>query len=549
MKNKRLGTILSIVLVLTMIGSLIALAATTPPSWVGTESTNRMRQQFIKDEYEAIYSTLNDLTTWLAGVNGYWGKKGDTGTTAGTNFVGTTDAVDLVFKRNSTELFRLVSGGAKVTGVLDVTTDIKNSDSSESVVVNDTFNVVGNQGWGSATPNTLSLVNAARAFAPASGPVNGLYLAVTTAPSASGTYANGSYTSVSKTNNEDMALLFASETRADVADTFTGTVTSAVGLYSIADCEDATCTSAYGIYSVAPALDTGTTTDNYGVYIAEGAKGSGTIANQYGLYVQDMTLGVTNNLSIYSGGAVEVVGSVKVGVTTPDITLTAGDQFIAGTLEVDDVAYLDGGFSVAADGYMEENQLYLDLGHTASIDASAGNLDISVPATGTVDIENGGLTVAGDVTVNGVKLVTASTGDLTLKAGASIYPTTAVTNTSAVFSCYGTLAYTNTTAKGICVLPANANVIDWASIVTTAFDDSGTDKVACGTDFADPDEFLDDLDGEAVGLLRAGSGATLPYTGIGDIGAASKTVWCKFTGQNSNAAHGALTFILYYHVD
>jgi hypothetical protein len=52
-------------------------------------------------------------TVWLpftSAVSG-WLTSGNTGTTAGTNFVGTTDAQDLVFKTNSVEGYRLTSGG------------------------------------------------------------------------------------------------------------------------------------------------------------------------------------------------------------------------------------------------------------------------------------------------------------------------------------------------------------------------------------------------------------------------------------------------------
>ena len=40
-----------------------------------------------------------------------WGLSGNTGTTAGTNFIGTTDATDFVFKTNSAEKLRILSGG------------------------------------------------------------------------------------------------------------------------------------------------------------------------------------------------------------------------------------------------------------------------------------------------------------------------------------------------------------------------------------------------------------------------------------------------------
>jgi len=47
--------------------------------------------------------------TWAAAAASGWALTGNSGTTAGTNFVGTTDNVDLVFKRNSTEAGRIGS--------------------------------------------------------------------------------------------------------------------------------------------------------------------------------------------------------------------------------------------------------------------------------------------------------------------------------------------------------------------------------------------------------------------------------------------------------
>lgn len=44
-------------------------------------------------------------------TSGEWHILGNSGTTAGTNFLGTTDAQDLVFKRNSSEAFRVYSSG------------------------------------------------------------------------------------------------------------------------------------------------------------------------------------------------------------------------------------------------------------------------------------------------------------------------------------------------------------------------------------------------------------------------------------------------------
>ncbi len=40
-----------------------------------------------------------------------WKLTGNAGTTAGTNFIGTTDAVDLVFKTDSTEVMHMLANG------------------------------------------------------------------------------------------------------------------------------------------------------------------------------------------------------------------------------------------------------------------------------------------------------------------------------------------------------------------------------------------------------------------------------------------------------
>ena len=56
-----------------------------------------------------VAATALDLSPIVA-ANG-WSKTGNSGTTAGTNFVGTTDAIDFVTKTNNTEKMRVTSSG------------------------------------------------------------------------------------------------------------------------------------------------------------------------------------------------------------------------------------------------------------------------------------------------------------------------------------------------------------------------------------------------------------------------------------------------------
>jgi hypothetical protein len=51
------------------------------------------------------------LVTSSSGSTGAWGLAGNAGTTAGTDFIGTSDDADLVFKTNDAEAMRILSGG------------------------------------------------------------------------------------------------------------------------------------------------------------------------------------------------------------------------------------------------------------------------------------------------------------------------------------------------------------------------------------------------------------------------------------------------------
>src|ERR1039458_7151635 len=71
-------------------------------------------------------ATINDVTPgyyywngtiWVRMLNQAWLLTGNAGTTAGTNFIGTTDLQDFVFKTNNTEWMRILSGGNVGIGI------------------------------------------------------------------------------------------------------------------------------------------------------------------------------------------------------------------------------------------------------------------------------------------------------------------------------------------------------------------------------------------------------------------------------------------------
>lgn len=84
----------------------------------------------------------------IQSLGGSWALTGNSGTTAGTNFVGTTDAVDLVFKTNNTEFMRITSAGnvgigtASPNTLVDVNGGVAVRQSSTAFLTSSSNNVI-----------------------------------------------------------------------------------------------------------------------------------------------------------------------------------------------------------------------------------------------------------------------------------------------------------------------------------------------------------------------------------------------------------------------
>jgi len=96
-----------------------------------------------------------------ANISG-WGLTGNSGTTAGTNFIGTTDATDLVLKANSVEHGRFVSGGGfKITGAGSSsstnTLQVLNSSSTSLMTITDDGHIGMNSGSLSSSELTIKM--------------------------------------------------------------------------------------------------------------------------------------------------------------------------------------------------------------------------------------------------------------------------------------------------------------------------------------------------------------------------------------------------------
>lgn len=110
---------------------------------------------FSVDTSSGKVATKTDLLT-------KWGLSGNTGTTAGTNFIGTTDAQDVVFKANGDEFIRgVVSGG--VTGAVTIgpSGNVVGSDYSIAIGYNNTIGGSAEAAIAIGESNTITGVNGA----------------------------------------------------------------------------------------------------------------------------------------------------------------------------------------------------------------------------------------------------------------------------------------------------------------------------------------------------------------------------------------------------
>ena len=70
---------------------------------------------------KVLTSDATGLATWQSAALSGWGLTGNAGTTAGTNFLGTTDNIDVVFKRNNIEGMRLSGSSGNLVTIRDIT--------------------------------------------------------------------------------------------------------------------------------------------------------------------------------------------------------------------------------------------------------------------------------------------------------------------------------------------------------------------------------------------------------------------------------------------
>lgn len=466
--NRRTVALFLVVIAMLVLFVGVSVAATTPPSWVSTETQARLRHWFMKDQYEAIYSLMDDMDS----AGGYWSLLGNAGTTPGTHFIGTSDSQNVVFKRNSTTVGTFTAAGFDMLNSLILENDETISNENDGEVAITTPNIwIGDDHTitsGSASSGILS------------GDTNDLY--------AKWSVIGGGL------SNSIQATAIANDVRYSVIGggndntiATTGDLGTIVGGYS----NEITGTGSYGF--IGAGYNNAITSTADSAVVSGGAENTvsaahGTVSGGYG--------------NTISGTYGTIPGGMS-NVVTGTYSLAAGRRANA----------VHNGSFVWAD---------------------ATDADYTSTASNTFNVRADYVILDADVVP---------------QAGFQVYPESA-TSTSAQFDCYGSVVYSTEVSQTVCILPANVNIVDITFVVTTEFNDSGTDTIDCGiSPAADPDDYVDGYDASSAGVNRMGDAGDMPYGKFGDVGASNVTVVCLYDGQNDNASAGAATLVVSYVVD
>lgn len=148
------------------------------------------------DGYVFTYDLASGLPMWKAsGGGGGWGLTGNAGTVAGTNFIGTTDNIDIVFKRNNTQVVRIFSDSLFLLGSGGGVTTPSNAFFSgfnagqNATGASFSIFIGGTAGYGATSASNSNFLGQ-QAGANASGAYNSNFVGPYAGYSASGAYAS-----------------------------------------------------------------------------------------------------------------------------------------------------------------------------------------------------------------------------------------------------------------------------------------------------------------------------------------------------------------------
>jgi hypothetical protein len=336
-------------------GSMLDIKSTTKGLLLPRMTTAQRTSAGILAKGMLIYDTdlnaaiISNGGAWDRGINSanivtyVWGVSGTSGSNPTTNFIGTTDATDLVFKTNNTEVMRLTSGGDLGIGLTPSLARLhifETETNATGFTINNYFNSKN---------------------------------AVTLSGSSAFTNSGGSRIDVSNSNT-------------NVSNVIKGQ------MITVKTTGSAAADSVIGLEVNLNNSSTGTTNIEYGIKVSDISPQNGTLTNTVGLYIGDMTSGTQTNAaySIYSAdanarsyfaGKVEVgssmdangfnvTGRAVIGLTyAGDKTAPANGLLVEGPLSIGTTSYnstlsvggdMSIGVNFASDNFGPTNSLVIE---------------------------------------------------------------------------------------------------------------------------------------------------------------------------------------------
>jgi hypothetical protein len=374
----------------------------------------------------------SSLTQWVVtGGQGFlssdWSLLGNSGTTAGTNFVGTTNAQDLVLKANNTEGVRVTTAGNTVVAKHMAVGPNSAIDNGSLIQGGFTFkNMISAQEevTGNQTTNFTEGVLSHLSINATNNPTTEFYALDNIAEVKLGNIQNypaviGAYGGGNHRGTGTVTKLYGTASYAQ--NKAGGTVSDLQGMNSyIRNMGAGTVTNSYGFFTKGMCnTGTGTVTNSYGLFVDAACNtGGGTVTNDYGVFIEDHSTISTTHYNLYSKGGNSknyFAGNVGIGLsaTSPIDALhidkgtsaSANLKFTAGTTTGQTAT---DGFQTGIDGtgnaiinQMETLPMIFKTDNVEQMRiAASGNVGIGVTSPNTRLDMDGGLSIRPSTTVN-----------------------------------------------------------------------------------------------------------------------------------------------------